>query len=173
MDNPLSGFNKLDVGAELEVPSENTRRTWIEFGISFAAGGIIVSCIPLLLKKVDETIASIVYGFPLTFIPIALLLHFSYKYNSDAIQSFSVKSTFSFLITLAFLGIFCVLLGYRDKENKRKFTFSEALGISVGVWFGIAILLYIWMKYKEYGELNVNSLIPTKNKFTQTVIKYL
>ena len=163
MTDPLEQFQRNGTnGTEIkQIPVEFTKkRFWIEFGITFAAGGIIVSCVPLLLRKVDPTIASIVYGFPLTFIPIIVMLYLSDQYSSDGIQNFSVQSALSFILTLVFVGVFAILLGLRTKRNGPLFTFGPSIGITCGVWVFLAGLLYIWIKYREHGSVTSDSLSP-------------
>ena len=158
--DPLHQFVLTDVYTKFKEFSHKKSILWSEFAISFVLGGLIVSGIPILLKRVDSVITAIVYGFPLTFIPIILILYFSKDRlenetnKIDFIQEFAVMSAFSLLLSLSFVGIIAVVLNYRTSKNSRKFGFGSAMGIALACWFVLALVLYIWVRSKKNGELN-------------------
>lgn len=138
----------------------------IQIVISFLIGGAIISGIPLLLEKADETFAAILYSFPFSFLPVIFIIYFFNDKDVDTIQEFSVQSTLGLLLLILFTASFSIIIGLRNSRTSsnpqttgelatrsRRFHTFSALGICLGIWAVGAVLMFMWIKYKQTGTV--------------------
>ena len=152
--NIASQLNE-EMSIEIQKKTENTKLI-IQFFVTFVIGGLIIAGIPILMKKADSTIASIVYGLPFSFLPIIFIIYYFEEKPVDVIRDFSVQSTLSLLLLLLFQAIFAIAIGIRssnvvDGRKPYKFTLWSTLGMCFLAWVIAAFFLFVWIRYKQTG----------------------